>query len=116
MTQTIERPERTESADYYFTYIDQVPAGDIRTILETQARDTVAMLRSISDEASLGRYAPDKWSIREVVSHINDAERVFSLSRVLVCSRLRLGASELRSERGSLNGQCRSTAVARTCR
>lgn len=78
MTQTIERPERTESADYYFTYIDQVPAGDIRTILETQARDTVAMLRSISDEASLSRYASDKWSIREVVSHINDAERVFS--------------------------------------
>ena len=60
------------------TYIDQVPQGDIRTILETQARDTVAMLRSISDDASLGRYAPDKWSIREVVSHINDAERVFS--------------------------------------
>ena len=78
MTQAIERPERAESADYYFTYIDQVPQGDIRTILETQARDTVAMLRSISDDASLGRYAPDKWSIREVVSHINDAERVFS--------------------------------------
>ena len=78
MTQTIERPDRTESAEYYFTYIDQVPAGDIRKILETQAGETAAMLRSISDDASLGRYAPDKWSIREVVSHINDAERVFS--------------------------------------
>ena len=77
MTQTIQRPERTESVDYYFTYIDQVPAGDIRSILETQARDTSEMLRSISDEASLHRYAPEKWSIREVVSHINDAERVF---------------------------------------
>ena len=77
MTQTIERPDRTESADYYFTYIDKVPAGDIRDF-ETQAGETSAMLRSISDDASLGRYAPDKWSIREVVSHINDAERVFS--------------------------------------
>jgi len=78
MTQTIERPDRTESAEYYFTYIDQVPAGDIRKFLETQAGETAAMLRSISDDASLGRYAPDKWSIREVVSHINDAERVFT--------------------------------------
>ena len=81
MTQTIERPDRTESADYYFTYIDKVPAGDIRKILETQAGETSAMLRSISDDASLGRYAPDKWSIREVVSHINDAERVFAFAR-----------------------------------
>jgi len=78
MTQTIERPDRTESADYYFTYIDQVPPGDIRKILATQAGEIGAMLRSISDDASLGRYAPDKWSIREVVSHVNDAERVFT--------------------------------------
>ena len=78
MTQTIERPERTEAVDYYFTYIDQVPAGDIRAILDTQARDVSAELRAISDETSLRRYAQDKWSIREVVSHLNDAERAFT--------------------------------------
>ena len=78
MTQTIERPERTEAVDYYFTYIDKVPAGDIRAILDTQGRDVVAELRAISDETSLRRYAPDKWSIREVVSHLNDAERAFT--------------------------------------
>ena len=78
MTQTIERPERTEAVDYYFTYIDQVPAGDIRAILDTQTRDAAAELRAISDDASLRKYAPDKWSIREVVSHINDAERAFT--------------------------------------
>ena len=78
MTQTIERPERTEAVDYYFTYIDQVPAGDIRAILDTQARDVAAELRAISDETSLRRYAPDKWTIREVVSHLNDAERAFT--------------------------------------
>ena len=78
MTKTIERPERTESVDYYFTYIDQVPAGDIRAILDTQAHDVAAELRAISDDASLRRYAEDKWSIREVVSHVNDAERVFT--------------------------------------
>jgi hypothetical protein len=78
MTQTIHLPERTEAAEYYFTYINQVPSGNIVTVLETQSRETVAFLQAISDGDSLRRYASDKWSIRQVVSHINDAERVFS--------------------------------------
>ena len=69
-------PDRTEAADYYFTYIDQVPAGDICQVLASQAREALAAFRSISPERSLHRYAPDKWSIREVVSHINDTERM----------------------------------------
>jgi hypothetical protein len=70
-------PDRTEAADYYFTYIDKVPAGDVCQILETQLSETVALLRPVSEEQSLGRYAPGKWSVREVVSHINDTERLF---------------------------------------
>src|SRR5262245_54743348 len=70
-------PDRSEAADYYFTYIDKVPAGDVRTILEHQAQELPALFESISEEQSLERYAPDKWSIREVLSHINDSERVF---------------------------------------
>jgi DinB superfamily len=73
------RPDRTEAADYYFTYIDQVPTGGICEILETQSAETLALLRAISAEQSLHRYAPDKWSIRQVISHVNDAERVFTL-------------------------------------
>lgn len=74
---TIHRPERTEAAEYYFTYIDQVPAGDIRTILHSQLGETIDPLRRIPEERSLHRYAPGKWSIREVVSHLNDTERLF---------------------------------------
>jgi len=70
-------PERTEAAEYYFTYIDQVPAGDIREILHAQLADTLGFLQSISEEKSLYRYADDKWSIRQVLSHCNDTERVF---------------------------------------
>ena len=70
-------PDRTEAAEYYFTYIDQVGAGDICQILEAQAGETLDLLRGISDEESLHRYAPDKWSIRQVVSHVNDTERAF---------------------------------------
>jgi DinB superfamily len=70
-------PDRTEAAEYYFTYINQVGHGDIRQILADQADETLALLRAISDERSLHRYAPGKWSIREVVNHLNDAERLF---------------------------------------
>jgi hypothetical protein len=71
------RPERNEAASYYFTYIDQVGSGDICDLLDAQRVETVALLRGISDERSLYRYAPDKWTIREVMGHVNDAERLF---------------------------------------
>lgn len=70
-------PDRSEAAEYYFTYINQVPPGDICRILEAQAGETVALLRGISEERSMHRYAPDKWSIRDVVGHLNDTERLF---------------------------------------
>jgi hypothetical protein len=75
---TMTIPERTEAADYYFTYIDKVGRGDICETLEAQMGETAAFLRGISDERSLHRYASDKWSIRQVVGHLNDAERVFA--------------------------------------
>lgn len=70
--------DRTEAAEYYFTYIDKVGSGDICEILRAQKPETLSLLQSIGEEQSLYRYAPDKWSIREVLSHLNDAERVFS--------------------------------------
>jgi uncharacterized damage-inducible protein DinB len=71
------RPDRSEAASYYFGYIDLVPAGDICTVLETQLRETLAMLDGIPEEQSAHRYAPDKWSIRQVVAHLTDCERLF---------------------------------------
>ena len=71
-------PDRTEAAEYYYTYIDQVSRdGDIRRILEAQLGDLVALLRGVSEEKSFHRYAPGKWTIREAMSHINDTERMF---------------------------------------
>jgi hypothetical protein len=70
-------PDRTEAAEYYFTYIDQVPPGDIREVLEAQLSEAVGFLTTITDERSLFRYAQGKWSIREVAGHLNDTERLF---------------------------------------
>ena len=76
---TLTLPDRSEAAEYYFTYIEQAPHGvNIRQALEHQLTETLAFFNSISDEQSLHRYAPDKWSIREVVSHLSDAERLFT--------------------------------------
>ena len=76
---TLTLPDRTEAAEYYFRYIEQAPrGGDIRAILEQQLTETMSVLKGISDERSLHRYAPDKWSIREVVSHLSDTERLFT--------------------------------------
>ena len=70
--------DRTEAAEYFFTYIDQVPKGqDTRRILETQLGEKLLTLGGITESKSLHRYAPDKWSIRQVVGHINDWERMF---------------------------------------
>ena len=81
--ETMTRPDRTEAAAYYFTYIDQVPAGaSICDILEAQSTDAVAWLQTISESTSQYRYARDKWSIRELLGHVNDTERVF-VSRAL---------------------------------
>ena len=70
-------PTRTEAADYYFRYIDLVPEGDICATLRSQAAETLSLLKTISEERSLHRYAADKWTMREVLNHINDTERLF---------------------------------------
>jgi hypothetical protein len=77
MTAGRVRPARDEAGEYYFTYIDKVADGDICSVLETQAVETLAILRGITDEQSLTRYAPDKWTIREAAGHVNDTERLF---------------------------------------
>jgi hypothetical protein len=71
------RPDRTEAAEYFFTYIGKVPDGDVRRTLEAQAGETRTFLASIPQERAPYRYAPGKWSINQVVSHMNDTERAF---------------------------------------
>jgi hypothetical protein len=72
------RPQRDEAAEYYFRYIDQVAGDDPLAVIEAQLDETAKFYADISEEKSLSRYAPDKWSIRQVVSHFVDAERVFA--------------------------------------
>jgi hypothetical protein len=71
------RPGADEAAPYYFTYIDRVPDTEIAGFLAAQLDEALPFLSGISEETSRHRYAPEKWSIRQALSHVTDAERVF---------------------------------------
>lgn len=71
------RPSPDETADYYHRYIDRVPDGDIRQILFEQRGEILSFLQAIPEMRTGHRYAPDKWSVVEVLCHINDCERLF---------------------------------------
>jgi len=71
------RPTSSEAAPYYFNYINLIATDDILAVLEAQREETASLLRGIPEERSLDRYAPDKWSIRQMWGHVNDAERLF---------------------------------------
>jgi uncharacterized damage-inducible protein DinB len=72
------RPTPEEFAPYYATYIDLVPEGDLIETLERQLAETTALLAAVPEERSRFRYAEGKWTLAEVVGHINDTERIFA--------------------------------------
>ena len=71
------RPERSEAAEYYFRYIDQVQGSNILDCLAAQKGEVLGLLQQLPETKASHRYAPDKWTLREVVGHIDDTERLF---------------------------------------
>jgi len=72
------RPVAGEFLPYFGTYIDKVPDGDVIESMTRQLPETLSLVRSLSEADGDKRYAPDKWSIREVIGHVIDAERIFT--------------------------------------
>jgi len=75
---TQNRPQKGDYALYYEKYIALVPSGDFLEILEEQKRELTRLLSPLSEQQAEFRYAPGKWSIKEILGHINDAERIFA--------------------------------------
>jgi len=73
----IGRPLGDEAIPYYFGAIDRVAGDDPVAALSDQLVTALELWQGISEEASLCRYAPGKWSVRQVLNHLNDTERVF---------------------------------------
>ncbi|MGH7475300.1 MAG: DinB family protein [Longimicrobiales bacterium] len=72
------RPDRSEYAEYYDRYASLVPDGDIGATLASQFPVTRGMLAAVPADRERWAYEPGKWSFREVVGHLADAERVFA--------------------------------------
>ena len=78
MTTALPRPDAAEHAAFYARYIALVPDGDIVARLRAQGDELANALASVSEVRGGFRYAKGKWTIREVVGHLIDAERIFS--------------------------------------
>jgi hypothetical protein len=75
---TIARPEPGEYAPYYDRYISLIAGTDILGTLDAQRRQMVLLLSCRDEDEGNFRYAPDKWSAKEVLGHVCDAERIFA--------------------------------------
>ncbi|HUI43397.1 MAG TPA: DinB family protein [Terriglobia bacterium] len=77
-TAAITAPDASEYAPSYGQYIALVAGDDVVAALERQIAETVALLGGITGEQADHRYAPEKWSVKEVVGHLVDTERIFA--------------------------------------
>jgi len=73
-----DRPDEREYNPEFGKYVTLVPAGDVVAVLGSQIEETLELLRSVPEERGRFRYAPGKWSVKELVGHLIDSERIFS--------------------------------------
>lgn len=74
----MSRPEATEYAPYYHKYVSLVPDGNIAETLTTQLNATLAQWRAVPEALGMHAYAPGKWSIKEMMGHVIDTERIMA--------------------------------------
>src|SRR5436309_14679446 len=75
---SVARPEAVEYDPYYERYISLVTGADILGTLESQRRQTLLLLSGCDEADSDLRYAPETWSVKELLGHVRDTERIFS--------------------------------------
>src|SRR6202043_4209931 len=72
------RPEAGEYAPFYETYISKVKGNNILAILEAQRLQMAQLCAAHTERDGTFRYAPDKWTVKEVLGHVTDSERIFA--------------------------------------
>lgn len=74
----LERPQNGEYGSHFEPYIEKVPDVDLASLLESQIEEFIQLLSGISEEQAKFRYAEGKWSLKEVLGHVADTERIMS--------------------------------------
>jgi uncharacterized damage-inducible protein DinB len=74
----VGHPDPAEYAPFYASYVGNVTEDDVVAALEAQARATAELLARVDEEKAAHRYAPEKWSVKQIVGHVTDGERVFA--------------------------------------
>ena len=74
----MKRPEATEYAEFYAGYVSKVPGTDAVSVLESQRLQMVQLFAGRSERDGSFRYAPGKWTVKEVLGHVTDTERIFT--------------------------------------
>lgn len=81
----IPRPKADEYKGFFANYIQRVPENvDIVAVLASQPDELRSLLQSVGDEQANARPAPDEWSIKEIMGHVNDTERIFAYRAVRI--------------------------------
>lgn len=73
----MHRPQATEYAPYYSKYIELVPESDVLAALKMQLDETLSLLRGVPEKVGGVRHAPYTWSVKQVIGHLTDCERIF---------------------------------------
>ena len=74
----MHKPKSNEYPTYYNRYVDLIESDDILAVLESHNQEMHDLLSRIGEEAAVFRYAPEKWSVKEVMGHVIDVERIFA--------------------------------------
>jgi uncharacterized protein (TIGR03083 family) len=74
----VGRPEADEIPPHFVAYVSKVTESDPVGVLTSQIDVTAGLLRGVSEADALKRYAPGKWSVKEVVGHLTDTERIMA--------------------------------------
>lgn len=72
------RPNKNDHIPYFEHYINLVPENDVLSALKNNHLEILTFIKSIPKNKAEHKYAPEKWTVKQVINHINDTERIFS--------------------------------------